>query len=122
MNQKRRPVGRLSVVVISLRGQQFIHSANDNDYFAFDFQWFALLNEDWLHRRVGRLQAIAIPFLEEILQCSFIIAWQPDRYHFTIACICGWLENNDISIVDHRIDHGVSLDFEAYKPSPFSLE
>ena len=89
------------------------HLADYHDYFALDFYGAGVFDEDRAHRRVGGLQPNATIFVVEIFQGGFRFIIQPDCYHITIFnLVLRWLHDDDIAIIDHRVDHGISANLQ----------
>ena len=86
--------------------------ADDHDYFALDLQRVALVDVDRLHRRIGGLEAIAVLLLVEILERGLTAFREPDGDHIAVAGILRGFHDDDVTVVDHGIDHGVPVDLK----------
>ena len=58
------------------------------------------------------MQAIAILFLVEILECGLVPSRQPDGHHLAITGLLGPLHDDNIAVIYHGVDHRFTVDFE----------
>lgn len=89
-----------------------IHLADDHHHLALDFNRAGILDVDGLHRGISWLEAY-VPVLQvKVLESRFVPIAQPDSHQFAIMGFARRFHYDNVPIVDHRIDHRVSLDFE----------
>ena len=85
------------------------HVADDHHHFAFDLQRFALIDHDRFHGGIGRLEPIAVFLLEEIFEGGLVTVRKPDGNHLTVIGLDGRFHDDDVAIIDHGIDHGLTF-------------
>src|SRR6476469_9376728 len=82
---------------------------NDRDELALDFDIVGP-GVNWLHGDIGRLESHAIVLVIELLERRFLFVLEPNGNGVAVFTGLLMAEQDDIPIVDERIDHRMSLD------------
>jgi len=92
--------------------RQALDLTDNHDDLSPDLNHAGIVDHDWFHSGICWLEADATVLQVEVLEGRLVAIVQPDRDHVAVARFFGWFHNDDVTVVDHGVDHRISLDFQ----------